>query len=145
MKVHVFPFSRRDGTPAAEMQNQVSPQVIRERVRILSELERDLALQFYQHHVGASAELLEVLVERPSEHRPGFVRGTDRKYIPVEVPGTEADFGRFINCKGETADRSGILASRTDSITAEKTPADAAIETSTAVQQAHAAATGATA
>ncbi|MBL8817884.1 MAG: tRNA (N(6)-L-threonylcarbamoyladenosine(37)-C(2))-methylthiotransferase MtaB [Planctomyces sp.] len=144
MKVHVFPFSRRDGTPAAEMQNQVSPQVIRERVRILSDLERDLALQFYQHHVGASSKLLEVLVERPSEYRPGFVRGTDRKYMPVEVPGTDADFGRFIVCKGDTADRTGILASRTDAIQAEMATTDSEPDVSAAMQRRHAS-TGATA
>ncbi len=100
MKVHVFPFSRRDGTPAAEMKDQVPPQVIRERVQRLSDLERDLALDFYQSKIGLSAPTLEVLVERTSEHRPGYVRGTDRWYIPVEVPGTEADQGQFVYCTG---------------------------------------------
>ena len=100
MKVHVFPFSRRDGTPAATMAGQISPEEIRRRVSILSELERTLAEQFYQQRVTDSQRAqeqglaehsgdLEVLAERPSEHRPGYVRGTDRWYMPVEVPGNE--------------------------------------------------------
>lgn len=112
MKVHVFPFSRRDGTPAAEMKDQVPPQVIRERVQRLSDLERDLAFDFYQSKIGPSAPTLEVLVERTSEHRPGYVRGTDRWYIPVEVPGTEADQGQFLYCAGIDASRAGVIARR---------------------------------
>jgi threonylcarbamoyladenosine tRNA methylthiotransferase MtaB len=145
MKVHVFPFSRRDGTPAAEMQNQISPPVIRERVRILSELERDLAHQFYSQHISASSQPLEVLVERPSEHRPGFVRGTDRRYMPVELPGTEADYGHFVMCRGVTADRSGIVASRSDSSATGITAAIPAGEADPTAQFSHAAATGASA
>ncbi len=54
MKVHVFPFSRRDGTPAATMPDQVPPEVIKERVHILSDLERELAEQFYLSRVHGS-------------------------------------------------------------------------------------------
>jgi len=47
MKIHVFPFSQRKGTPAATFPDQVAPEVRRARVQILSELERDLAEDFY--------------------------------------------------------------------------------------------------
>ena len=45
MKVHVFPFSARAGTKAAEFPNQVSPTRIRERVNRMHELEHELALR----------------------------------------------------------------------------------------------------
>jgi threonylcarbamoyladenosine tRNA methylthiotransferase MtaB len=122
MKVHVFPFSRRDGTVAADLTDQVPSHVIRERVRILGELERELALQFYQSHVcedestsgGAviGGSQLEVLAERMSEHRPGYVRGTDRWYMPVEVQGTEDDLGDFVHCSATSASRQGVTAMR---------------------------------
>jgi threonylcarbamoyladenosine tRNA methylthiotransferase MtaB len=128
MKVHVFPFSRRDGTPAATMPDQVHPEVLRERVRILSDLERELAEQFYQSRVhsravddvanntdagrGSDLSQLEVLAERPSETRPGFLRGTDRWYMPVEVPGTMGDVGDFVRCRGVSANRDGVIAER---------------------------------
>jgi len=150
MKVHVFPFSRRDGTPAATMPDQVPPEVIRERVHILSHLERELAEQFYlsrvsgtaffagrvsrpvqtrsdQHGTGVpcdaiekpqfhNAPLLEVLAERESETRPGYVRGSDRWYMPVEVPGTIHDLGQFVTCRAVSANREGVIAERISNI-----------------------------
>ncbi len=100
MKVHVFPFSARSGTKAAEFPNQVSPIQIRERVTRMNELEHELALRYYQTLVEAT---LEVLVEQPADERPGYVRGTDRRYVPVEIPGDEADLGKLVNGVGEQA------------------------------------------
>jgi threonylcarbamoyladenosine tRNA methylthiotransferase MtaB len=103
MKVHVFPFSARTGTKAAEFPNQVAPRQIRERVNRMNELEHELALQYYQTLVGAP---LEILVEQKADERPGYVRGTDRRYVPVEVPGGEADLGKLVSGVGEqTFDR----------------------------------------
>jgi len=103
MKVHVFPFSARTGTKAAEFPNQVAPHQIRERVNRMNELEYELALQYYQTLVGAP---LEILVEQKADERPGYVRGTDRRYVPVEVPGGEADLGKLVSGVGEqTFDR----------------------------------------
>ena len=117
MKVHVFPFSRRDGTPAATMPDQVPPDVIRERVRILSDLERELAERFYRSHLNAvipndDSNLLHVLVERECETRPGYVRGSDQWYMPVEVPGTAADLAQFVTCRAVSANRNGVVAER---------------------------------
>jgi threonylcarbamoyladenosine tRNA methylthiotransferase MtaB len=45
-------------------------------------------------------------VEHESGDRPGYVRGTDRRYVPVEIPGSEADLGQLVNGVGEkTFDR----------------------------------------
>ncbi len=132
MKVHVFPFSRRDGTPAATMPDQVPPEVIKKRVQVLGNLERELAEQFYLSRVqpksgepgGVSprknnapasepiSPLLEVLAERESESRPGYVRGSDRWYMPVEVPGTIDDLGQFVMCRAVAANREGVIAER---------------------------------
>ena len=111
MKVHVFPFSRRDGTPAADFPDQVHGDTVRQRVKLLSELERDLALEFYRRKIDAAAEHV-VMAERCCEDRPGFVKGMDQWYIPVEVPGTEDDLGRFLTCRGESATRQQLTANR---------------------------------
>jgi len=103
MKIHVFPFSPRAGTQAADFPERHPPGLIRERVTRMNALEHDLALQYYQTLVGAP---LEVLVEQHSEERPGYVRGTDRRYAPVELPGDAADIGQFAHGVGEaTFDR----------------------------------------
>ena len=109
MKVHVFPFSPRKGTPAAEFPDQIHPEVRKERVRILGELERDLAEDFYRSLVGTD---VEVLVERETADRPGWLRGTDRRYAPVELPGTPDEIGQFVTARGTEARRHGLIAGR---------------------------------
>lgn len=113
MKVHVFPFSRRDQTPAADAPSQIPGNVIRERVKILSDLERDLAKDFYASRLHSQASQ-RILVERVSQDRPGHVRGTDQWYIPTEVPGTESDLGAFIDCRVTEVHRDGVVAARSD-------------------------------
>ncbi len=108
MKIHVFPFSAREGTPAATMPDQLPPEVIKERVARLIELERDLATEFYASKVG---QKLEVLVEREAE-TPGLVKGTDRWYIPVECPGDTSDIGEFITAEGCEVHRQHLSAER---------------------------------
>ncbi len=50
--LHVFTFSRRDGTPAATMPGQVDGRVARERNRVLRELAACKNLEFRQRLVG---------------------------------------------------------------------------------------------
>ncbi|NQV23232.1 MAG: tRNA (N(6)-L-threonylcarbamoyladenosine(37)-C(2))-methylthiotransferase MtaB [Rhodopirellula sp.] len=111
MKIHVFPFSARKGTPAADFAEQVQPEVRKERHRILSELERELAGDFYQTLVGRD---LQVLVEGVSRDRPGRVRGSDRRYVPVELPGSSHDIGGFVSGRGVAADCQQVAAERTE-------------------------------
>lgn len=91
MKIHLFPFSPRKGTPAADYPDQVSGTRRQERMRRLEELERELAERYYATLLGRN---LEVMVETTST-REGWVSGTDRYYVPVELPGTTRDIGRM--------------------------------------------------
>jgi len=109
MKIHVFPFSQRKGTPAADYTDQVSPELRKLRCQQLSVLERDLAFEYYQTHIGRE---LEVLIERECDEKPGWVRGTDRHYIPVELPGNSSDVGKLVQCRGTTPFREYLQAQR---------------------------------
>ena len=91
MKIHLFPFSPRKGTPAADYPDQVPGTVRQERMTRLEELERELAERYYATLLGQN---LEVMVETTST-REGWVCGTDRYYVPVELPGTTRDIGRM--------------------------------------------------
>jgi threonylcarbamoyladenosine tRNA methylthiotransferase MtaB len=108
MKIHVFPFSTRKGTPAADFPDQVRPEVRKERVRILSDLERELAQKYYQSLAGTR---LEVLVERKADVA-GWLRGTDRRYAPVLIPGSAQDIGRVVSGIGQSATRQHLVARR---------------------------------
>jgi len=110
MKIHVFPFSTRKGTPAATYENQVSPEIRQERCAQLSDLERSLAQKFYHTLIDRK---LEVMIERVCEERPGWVRGTDRWYAPVICQGTKADLGKFVYAQGRKDHLEYLEADRT--------------------------------
>ena len=109
MKMHIFPFSARKTTPAATMPDQVSPEVRKDRCARLAEVEQELAFAYYQKLVG---QPLEVLVERTCLDRPGWVRGTDRSYAPVEVPGGAGDVGQFVTATAIEATRESVRGER---------------------------------
>lgn len=109
MKIHIFPFSPRRDTPAAGFSNQIPADVKKDRCRRLAALERKLAQSYYQSLVGKD---LQVLVERQSKDSENLVRGADRRYVPVEVPGSSDDIGTFVIARGKRALREHLTAVR---------------------------------
>ncbi len=57
-KMHIFSFSPRKGTPAASMQDTVDTKVIKQRVRILRDLDIELACKFRRQFLGETATVL---------------------------------------------------------------------------------------
>jgi len=80
-RLHVFPFSKREGTAAARMDGQVSAVLKKERSRRLIELGKRLENHFKARFEGAE---LQVLVEE--EIGEGRYRGLSENYIDVCVP-----------------------------------------------------------
>lgn len=108
MKIHIFPFSPRESTPAFSYPNQVHGTIRQERITRLEVLERELAVRYYATLLGHP---LEVMVESESD-RQGWVCGTDRRYVPVELPGTSEDIGRICYGRGMRATRNYLEADR---------------------------------
>jgi len=69
-KMHVFVFSPRKGTPAANMKDPVNSKVRKERSKILRELDKKLQSNFRQQFIGETAE---VLLENSSGRPQGRV------------------------------------------------------------------------
>ena len=92
-KIHIFPFSPRKGTPAAEMSDQVAPQVKQERCERLAELEAELRRAYFQSLVGRR---LVTLVEEASDGREGGWVGTSCRYTPVELPAAALTPGQLV-------------------------------------------------
>jgi len=100
-KIHIFPFSPRRGTPAADMPNQVKPPVKAERVRRLAALEAELRDQYFESLRGRK---LRVLVESISRSQSSHVTGTSCRYAPVELPGHANLIGQYVDVTaGEVA------------------------------------------
>lgn len=109
MKIHVFPFSRRRGTRAALMPNPVSAPVKKARCQELTRQETELTRQYSAKLVGHE---VEVLVEGRSTTRPGYVQGTDRRYLSVELPGDSRDFGHLVAGIALPTGRKDLIATR---------------------------------
>jgi threonylcarbamoyladenosine tRNA methylthiotransferase MtaB len=77
-KIHIFPFSARRGTPAAEMPDQIPKPQKAERGKRLADLEAQLQLDYYQSLIGQN---LQLLVERIEP--TGAATGTSCRYAQV--------------------------------------------------------------
>jgi threonylcarbamoyladenosine tRNA methylthiotransferase MtaB len=97
-KIHIFPFSPRRGTPAAEMPQQVPKHVQQERSHELAAVEEELRDAYYRNLRGFK---LRVLVETRKQATPGAPGpvwlGTSCRYATVELNATTADEGKFID------------------------------------------------
>ncbi len=82
-KVHVFPYSRRDGTPAARMANQVENAEKARRAAIMTEETEKIRKAFLHSQIG---KVLDVL---PEEFHNGFMQGYTANYTPVRIIGAE--------------------------------------------------------
>lgn len=88
-KVHVFPYSQRRGTPAAEMEDQVDKEVQAERVQRLLALEADLRQDYFKSLHGRT---VQAIVESTRgltgigqvEDNEWVMRGTSCRFAPVE-------------------------------------------------------------
>ena len=97
-KIHAFPFSARRGTPAAEMENQISKAEKSRRVGLLTELETEMRRDYYKNLVGMN---LQVMVESKTDD--GICRGTSCRYAPVEFSAPNLETGEIANVLVDSA------------------------------------------
>lgn len=79
-KVHVFPYSQREGTAAAKAPNQVDNSVKSMRSKRMIEVTNITRSAFLESQVGLTEE---VLYEQPT--KDGFWEGYTKNYTPVKV------------------------------------------------------------
>jgi len=94
-ELHVFPFSRRTGTPAAQMADQVPKEVKENRVNQMIELSNQLAKQYASEF---ESDVLEVIPEEKSS-KEGKLVGYSDNYMKVEFEGTPDMIGSIIRVK----------------------------------------------
>lgn len=112
-KIHIFPFSPRRGTDAAEMADQVSPSVKADRCHELARLELDLRRAYFQRLVGRR---LRVLLESVNGNRG---RGTSCRYASMELMGDQLAVGSLRDAR-VTGVVKDCLIGNADSISVER-------------------------
>ena len=81
LMIHVFPYSKRKGTVAAEMKDQIPESVKKERVAKLSEISREIRAEILDEKI-AEGKVTEVLFETC---RDGYAYGHTADFIEVKV------------------------------------------------------------
>ena len=90
--LHVFPYSMRPGTVAAKMDGQISPDVKKQRSKVLLDLSDELYANYVSRFVNKE---VTVLVEKYDEQN-GLNIGHTTNYINVKIPNKESKVGEFI-------------------------------------------------
>jgi len=81
----VFPFSPRNGTPAAEYPDQVRQEVIKERCKIIRTLSTAKKRTFYTSFIGRTVTALM----ESKRTGTGHLKGITSNYIPVLIQGED--------------------------------------------------------
>ena len=93
-----FIYSKRSGTPAAVMPDQVSPEVISDRFQRLLDLVQELAAENTEKNLGKT---LSVLVEEEDRDLEGFLTGRLGNNLMVHFRGGKDLIGSIVNVKLE--------------------------------------------
>lgn len=91
-KVHVFPYSPREGTKAAKMP-QISKAVKEERSHIMIEKTEEIRRKYLEAQIGKT---VNVLLE--TRHADGYTEGYTKNYTPIKVKGSHP-CGKIISTK----------------------------------------------
>jgi threonylcarbamoyladenosine tRNA methylthiotransferase MtaB len=93
-ELHVFPYSKRTGTPAARMDDQIDEDIKNERVHRLIELSNQLAKEYASQFEN---EVLEVIPEEI--YQDDLYIGYTDNYLKVVFPATEDMVGKLVKVK----------------------------------------------
>lgn len=99
--LHIFPYSERKGTPAAQMP-AVAVHVRKERAAQLRELGKDIANRFHQSLVNTE---IKVLMETED-------RGYTEQFAPVTLEGKGAISGEIVTARVIAGNSDGIIVER---------------------------------
>ena len=97
-EMHVFPYSKRTGTPAARMEDQVDEEVKNDRVHQLIDLSEQMQLSYAEKFVG---HVLDVIPENNDKglYGEGMIAGYSDNYLQIAFEGSEDLVGKLCRVK----------------------------------------------
>ena len=86
-KIHVFPYSMREGTKAASMSGQIPNNIKKNRARQLIDIDNDLQLKFNEKFIGTSVNVLieEIVDGKSIGHTQNFLKVIIEKELDTNV------------------------------------------------------------
>lgn len=83
-KLHVFPYSDREGTVASKMENKVLGNVKKNRVKKLLEISKNLEIDYMNKHIGFDVSFI------PEVYENGYLIGHTPNYLMVKSLGDKS-------------------------------------------------------
>ena len=82
-EMHIFKYSRREGTAAASMRGQVPEQIKTQRSNVLLAMEKRQSAEFRRYYIGSEAEVL--LEEEKEINGVPYLVGHTKDYVKAAV------------------------------------------------------------
>lgn len=98
-EMHIFQYSKREGTKAAVMKDQIPEPVKKERSAVLLELEKKMSEEFRNYYVGR--EVTALMEEEWSYEGERYYIGYTKEYVKVAVKTNEDLTNQFVMGKIE--------------------------------------------
>ncbi len=93
-EIHVFPYSKRSGTRAAKMPDQVTEEVKKARSTVLLELTAAQAKTFREYYLGREEEILLEEIELHDGER--YFTGYTKEYVKLAVAAEGKEANTFV-------------------------------------------------
>lgn len=92
-KLHVFPYSKREGTKAAIMDGQVDENIKKKRVKILLQLSKELEYNYMEKFIGKKVIFI------PEMAKEEYIIGHTGNFLNVKYRGNKNDLNKDIEVK----------------------------------------------
>ncbi len=92
-KIHVFPYSRREGTKADLMDNHIDEGIKKSRVKRLIKLSEQLENNYFRLFINKEVEFI------PEIYKDGFLIGHTGNYLLVKTRGLEDNLNKNVTVK----------------------------------------------
>jgi len=107
--LHVFPYSRREGTAAAQFSDHLDHKVIKERAFLLRALDKEKRRIFRDSLVG---QTFSVLAEGWAPRERNLIRGLSDNYVRFSFPSNRLIRNEIVKVRAEYVTEQGIIAQR---------------------------------
>lgn len=101
---HVFPFSSRNGTPAAKMSGQLTKDIKHSRCKKLIAVFDELEDDYYKKHIGKSVLVI------PETYSDGYLTGHTDNYLKVKFSGCKELIGKDVLVKLDSYENKVLIA-----------------------------------
>lgn len=92
-KLHVFPYSKREGTKAAIMDGQVDEDIKKKRVKILLQLSKELEYNYMEKFIGKKVIFISEIA------KDDYIIGHTGNFLNVKYHGNKNDLNKDIEVK----------------------------------------------